>query len=141
MGWKLNCLIGIPEIDEQHRQLFECIDRLENAADQRQRELAAFYVLDELKGYARIHFSVEEIVMRLFDYPGLEAHAAEHREFSARLEALGKIELARDVHAEAGRFLREWLTQHIMVSDKRYADFILGQRASQRASQAPGAGG
>jgi len=130
MDWKTNCLVGIPEIDEQHRQLFECIDRLENAKDGRQRELAVFYVIDELKDYARIHFSVEEIVMRLFDYPGLAAHVEEHREFAARLEALGKIELNHDVHAEAGSFLRGWLTQHIMVSDRRYAEFILGKRAS-----------
>jgi hemerythrin len=137
MGWQSKCLVGIPEIDEQHRQLFECIDRLEGATDGRQRELAAYYVIDELKDYARIHFAVEEIVMRLFDYPGLAAHAAEHREFEARLKSLGKIELAHDIHAAAGSFLRDWLTNHIMVSDKRYADFILGQRASgARASGA-----
>jgi hemerythrin len=130
MVWKTKCLIGIPEIDEQHQQLFECIDRLESAADGHQRELAAFYVIDELKDYAHIHFAVEEIVMRLFDYPGLAAHAAEHREFEARLRALGKMELAHDIHAAAGNFLRDWLTKHIMISDKRYADFILGQRAS-----------
>jgi hypothetical protein len=29
MDWKTNCLIGIPEIDEQHQKLFDCIDRLE----------------------------------------------------------------------------------------------------------------
>jgi hemerythrin len=130
MDWKTKCLIGIPEIDEQHQKLFECIDRLENAKDERQRELAVYFVMDELRDYARIHFSVEEIIMRLFDYPGLEGHAAEHREFEARLKALGKIELNHDVHAEAGSFLRGWLTQHIMISDKRYAEFILGQRGA-----------
>jgi len=131
MDWKTKCLIGIPEIDEQHKQLFKCIDRLENAKDERQRELAVYFVMDELKDYARIHFAVEEIIMRLFDYPGLAAHIAEHGEFTARLKSLGKIELNHDVHAEAGSFLRGWLTKHIMISDKRYADFILGQHASR----------
>lgn len=130
MDWTTQYMIGIPEIDEQHRQLFECIDRLENAKDDRQRELAVYFVMDELRDYAHIHFAVEETVMRLFDYPGLEAHAAEHREFSARLEALEKVELNHDIHAEAGSFLRGWLTKHIMGSDKRYAEFILGKRAS-----------
>jgi len=129
MDWKTQCLIGIPELDEQHGQLFECIDRLENAKDEKQRELAVYYVMEELKDYARIHFSVEEIVMRLFDYPGLEAHVAEHREFTDRLKALEKVELNHDVHAEAGSFLRGWLTKHIMVSDRKYADFILGRRS------------
>jgi hemerythrin len=130
MEWKSEYSVGIPEIDEQHKQLFACIDRLESAGDEQQRELAVYFVIDELKDYVRIHFTVEEIVMRLFDYPGLEAHVAEHREFAARLIALGKIELTHDVHSQAGKFLREWLLQHIMVTDKKYAAFLLGRRAT-----------
>ncbi len=124
---RIECLIGIPELDAQHEQLFECIERLERAVDQRQMELAVYYVIGELKDYARIHFTVEEVVMRLFDYPGLAAHAAEHRDFEASLKALAKMELLHDMHAEAGRLLREWLIHHIQVSDKRYAGFILGR--------------
>ncbi len=45
MDWKSEYSIGIPEIDEQHKQLFDCIDRLEAAGDDRQRELAVYYVM------------------------------------------------------------------------------------------------
>jgi len=127
MDWKAQYSIGIPEIDEQHKQLFECIDRLDSAATEESRRLAVYYVMDELKDYVRIHFRVEEIVMRLFDYPGLEAHAAEHRAFAARIDEFEKSELREDVHAEASRFLRGWLLQHIQGSDKRYADHLLGR--------------
>lgn len=120
-------LVGIPELDAQHEQLFACIERLERAEDQRQMELAVYYVIGELKDYARIHFTVEEVVMRLFDYPGLAAHAAEHREFEASLKALEQMELLHDLHAEAGKLLREWLANHVRVSDKRYAEYILGK--------------
>ena len=44
--------IGIPEIDAQHKQLFDCIDWLEAAGDDRQRELAVYYVMDELRDSA-----------------------------------------------------------------------------------------
>ena len=128
MDWKAQYSIGIPEIDEQHKQLFECIDRLDSAANEESRRLAVYYVMDEPKDYVRIHFSVEEIVMRLFDYPGLEAHAAEHRAFAARIDEFEKSELREDVHAEASRFLRGWLVQHIQGSDKRYADHLLGHK-------------
>jgi hemerythrin len=131
MDWKAQYSIGIPEIDAQHQQLFECIDRLEAAADDRQRELAVYYVMEELRDYVRVHFSVEEIVMRLFDYPGLEAHAAEHRAFAARLESFEKSELVDDVHLEAAKFLRDWLVNHIQVSDRRYADYFLGLKGAQ----------
>ena len=130
MEWRSEYSIGIPEIDQQHRQLLECIARLEGAADARQRELAVYFVLEQLNDYVRVHFAVEEIVMRLFDYPGLEAHAAEHRAFAARLQEIEKSELVNDIHAEARRFLRDWLVNHIQVSDRRYAAFLLDNGAT-----------
>jgi hemerythrin len=129
--------IGIPEIDAQHKQLFDCIDRLEAAGDDRQRELAVYYVMDELRDYVRIHFSVEEVVMRLFDYPERDKHAAEHRMFAARLERFEETELRHDVHSEAGKFLREWLVNHIQGSDQRYADFLLSAGRITSAGPAP----
>lgn len=128
MDWKADYSIGIPEIDEQHKQLFACIDRLDSATTGQDRNLAVYYVMEELKDYVRIHFAVEEIVMRLFDYPGLEAHAAEHREFAAQLEAFEKSELKEHVHAEASQYLRKWLVHHIQGTDKRYAEYLLGQK-------------
>ena len=127
MDWKAEYSIGIPEIDARHMQLFECIDRLDSAGSDEDRNLAVYYVMEELEDYVRIHFTVEEIVMRLFDSPGLEAHAAEHREFAARLEAFEKSELREHVHAEASTYLRKWLVEHIQGTDKRYADFLLGR--------------
>lgn len=129
--------IGIPEIDAQHKQLFDCIDRLEAAGDDRQRELAVYYVMDELRDYVRIHFAVEEVVMRLFDYPERERHAAEHGLFASRLETFEETELKHDVHREAGKFLREWLVNHIQGSDKRYADFLLSAGGVTSAGPAP----
>lgn len=35
MDWKSEYSIGIPEIDEQHKQLFACIDRLDAAKNDR----------------------------------------------------------------------------------------------------------
>lgn len=125
MDWRKEYSIGIPEIDAQHKQLFECIDRLESAGDGRQRELAVYYVMEQLNDYARVHFAVEEIVMRLFDYPGLDAHASEHRAFTEKLKELESSELIEDIHLQAGKFLREWLVQHIQGSDKRYAAYLL----------------
>ena len=130
MDWRKEYSIGIPEIDAQHMQLFECIDRLESAGDERQRELAVYFVMEQLNDYVRIHFAVEEIVMRLFDYPGLEAHAAEHRAFAARLKEFESNELVEDMHIEAGKFLREWLVKHIQGSDKRYAAYLLENGAT-----------
>lgn len=31
-----------------------------------------------------------------------------------------------EVYLQAGKFLREWLIRHIMVSDKHYAAYLLG---------------
>ncbi len=134
MEWDKAYSIGIPEIDEQHKQLFDCIDRLEAAGDDRQRELAVYFVMEQLTDYVRIHFAVEEIVMRLFDYPGLDAHVAEHRAFEARLKEFEGTELIEDVHAQAAHFLREWLVKHIQGSDRRYATYLLENGAALKSN-------
>jgi hemerythrin len=125
MDWNKEYELGIPELDAQHRQLLECLEKLEAAEDEKAGELAVYFVLTQLDAYSRVCFVVEEILMRLFDYPGLAAHAKEHADFAARLIALEQSELRHEVHGETRKFLHDWLAQHIGVSDRRFARFLL----------------
>jgi hemerythrin-like metal-binding protein len=70
--------IGIAEIDSQHRQLQALLDRLRQSTDKRYG-FAADAILAELLVQTRIHFAVEESLMRLLSFPDAEAHVEEHR--------------------------------------------------------------
>ena len=60
--------IGIAEIDAQHRQLHALLERLKQSTDKRYG-FAADAILAELVIQTRIHFAVEESLMRLLSFP------------------------------------------------------------------------
>ena len=127
MKWQEAFSVGIPEIDEQHKALVDCITLVEEAiALPRDRRgwSAVHALLGRLSDYVRIHFAVEESLMRIHGYPEFEQHAAEHREFAVRLKDLLEKSLREDVAGATAAFLNEWLRQHILVQDMRYARYL-----------------
>jgi hemerythrin len=121
MEWREEFSVGIPEIDDQHRVLIDCVSLIEDAVTTQQRWSAVHAGLGRLVQFAQVHFAVEESLMRIHHYPGLAKHAEEHRRFSLDMEALQEKSLRVDVSAEMVAFLQGWFDNHIMTSDKQYA--------------------
>lgn len=121
MKWTKEFSVGIHEIDEQHKTLSDCIASVEEAVAGQERRLAVHAALGRLADFARIHFAVEESLMRIHDYPGLEEHLHEHWRFSDELMRLQEKTLAADVSQEMIAFLRAWQDGHVITSDKLYA--------------------
>lgn len=113
-------LTGIGEIDAQHQLLFDSVSRLEGAVAGKERWDAVHYALTDLTDFAHIHFSVEEALMRLHDYPDFEAHLAEHRRFTRKLAEFTERSVRTDVADDMIEFLRKWLIHHIGETDKAY---------------------
>ena len=130
MEWRDEYSIGIPEIDEEHKLLLVCIARLQDAKDHKEGDLAVYFVLGELDDYVRVHFTVEEIIMRLFEFPGKDAHIRAHRRFADYVRSMQQSELRGQSRAEMTAFLQDWLVNHIMVADKQYARHMIGERAN-----------
>ena len=128
MEWNDKISVGIEEIDEQHKQLLDLINRLYDAMISGEKKLqVARDVLNDLMQYTVVHFAVEESLFRIFNYPDYEAHCAHHSELRAQV-----IDINRKVQSgekmvtpELLVFLRKWLTNHIMVEDKAYAPVLL----------------
>jgi hemerythrin len=115
---------GIVEIDEEHAQLFDCLDDLLSSVDSKFNQSSAFEALEKLTDYTRTHLRVEECLMRLFGYPGFESHLVQHNFFVNKLDELrGKI-LKEDINAEMVTFLLDWLVTHIQVTDMEYVEFF-----------------
>ena len=124
--------VGVPVLNEQHQRLVALVNQLYESAGAGlgDRELAE--VLDELVAYAHVHFTAEEHLLAQSAYPELTAHRAEHEAFFHRVLALradagaGKLLVSMDLM----KFLREWLKDHLLSSDKRYAPH-LGSRGAK----------
>lgn len=124
MKWKEEYSVGIHEIDAQHKLLVDCISRLRESVNKKEKGLAVHFTLVQLADFARIHFATEESLMRIHQYPELEEHIQEHHQFIAELHALQEKALTADVSREMAEFLVTWLAGHIMTTDKRYASFL-----------------
>lgn len=128
ISWNDNISVGIQEIDEQHKQLVELINRLYDAmVEGENKQETAREILTELTQYTIVHFAVEESLFRIFDYPEYESHREHHQELRAQVADINARvqEGERMITPELLFFLRKWITNHIMVEDKAYAPFLL----------------
>jgi hemerythrin len=126
--WSDTLSVGIQEIDEQHKVLVDIINELHDAVHQRKGHEACGHILNELGEYTRIHFAVEESLMRLLHYPAYEQHKAEHEALISDLsQFLERFKAGEGLTFELMNFLRQWLTKHIMESDMEYTDHFLSK--------------
>jgi|GEM_PF-321449 hemerythrin-like metal-binding protein len=129
--WSDSMLTGVTEIDQQHRILVDTLNaakvKLTSEADNSLFEK----ITRDLLAYAIYHFNAEEQLMKQFGYAAAvpeeaKLHLAAHRHFSEQVVALraeareGKP-YSRDALLD---FLKNWLTNHIMTTDKRLGEFI-----------------
>ena len=126
LQWSEHFSVGIPEIDEQHKTLFDLVNMIHSAILEHKGTAVCAKVLDELIDYTRIHFGLEQSLMHIGKYPGYEAHCALHRELVEEVEALqNKIHSGKTaISFELLHFLRSWLTKHILGEDMKYAEFF-----------------
>lgn len=127
MPWTPSLTVGVNEIDEQHRTLFEKAEALFEAGQKRQ---AAGYIgelLSFLEDYTKKHFADEEKYMLSIGYPEYTAQKQAHTAFIAQLEKIKKDYQASGgnfaVIMSANKLMIEWLTQHISNMDKKIGAF------------------
>ncbi|OOZ40394.1 hypothetical protein BOW53_07955 [Solemya pervernicosa gill symbiont] len=76
--WDDTYSVGIEEIDNQHKVLVGLINELDDALRVHSNREMVQGVIDQLIDYTKLHFAVEESIMRLFKYKEYEPHKAVH---------------------------------------------------------------
>lgn len=128
-SWSDAMSVGLQELDEQHKALFDILTELHEAIDAKASAKVCSAILDRLVDQTRIHFLMEESLMRLLNYPEFDAHKMQHGNLlgqvarvQARLESDGFAMSFELLH-----FLKAWLVNHILHRDQRFAAFALGR--------------
>lgn len=124
--WNDSYSVGITEMDNEHKKLFAIINELFDGLKAGKGRDILDGIFNQLKDYTRVHFSDEEILMKRYEYPGLEEQKKQHEAFidKIRVEENKSKGGAFLVSVEILGFLRDWLTTHIQKFDKQYGDFI-----------------
>ena len=132
VAWNDALSVGVQEIDEQHKELVSLLNALHQAVVEHHGSDACNDILRRLVEYTRIHFAVEESLMRILAYPDFERHKGEHEALTAQVIDLQK-RLASgkaSITFELLHFLKVWLTKHILHSDKLYGAYFLERGVS-----------
>ena len=135
--WDDELSVGIQEIDEQHKVLVGLVNEMHDAIHARKGSEAAREILKRLADYTKIHFAVEESLFRIFEYPGYEEHKAQHDELIREIHELqDKIDKGEgNISFQLLHFLKMWLTQHILDSDKEYSSHLLSAGIKAKSSR------
>ncbi len=136
--WNDELSVGIEEIDEQHKVLVGLVNEMHDAIHEHHGSEASQRILERLAEYTKIHFAVEESLMRIVDYPGYEEHKKQHEELIKEIvELQGKIARGEgSISFKLLHFLKMWLTQHILDSDKEYSPYMLNAGIRAKSGKA-----
>lgn len=120
--WDQSFETGIAEIDTQHQRLVVIINSLADGIVQASMD-DLHNILPQLKEYANYHFRAEETLMEAAGYARLEEHKSEHLAFVDQilLFDLDVILASEGLAWDMFHFLRGWLTNHILVVDKKFS--------------------
>ncbi|MCW7754400.1 hemerythrin family protein [Desulfobotulus sp. H1] len=122
--WLPEYAIGNPEIDAQHRMLFDLANRIFRIMDPRQdfKELKA--TLQSLFEYMHVHFDAEEELMREWGYPDIDYHRNLHELIRRDMNSL--VEGVYDLHRLKGELnvlMTQWVLVHIRDEDSKLGSF------------------
>jgi len=128
--WSDAYSVGYPDIDSQHKRLFQLVDQMHAAMAAGHGKQHLSTTLDNLIAYTKRHFADEEMLMQSHHYPFYQQHKAEHLALTDKVIQFQKaFEAGRaTVTMELLHFLSDWLTHHIGTVDKK-----VGAHLTQRA--------
>ncbi len=115
--WNDKFSVGKEEIDKQHQYLFSLGNKIQEA----DKNEGKHYIMELFK-YTKAHFGEEEKHMKEIGFTELKEHMEKHNdlitnlsnvaeEYSGTQENINKIAV----------FLYNWLTDHILTEDMKYA--------------------
>lgn len=127
LTWNDDYSVGVKQIDDDHKKLLEMINKAYASAEAGVDEdiTLADLVADMIK-YAQDHFATEARLMKEYNYPNATQHQLEHGDFTARAIVSGGT-LSQEWSLDPikiFRFLADWLTNHIMKTDKELGKFL-----------------
>lgn len=124
--WSDRLSVGVEEIDIQHKELFNIINKLLDTQSQDSEPVES--VFGFLEKYVEVHFALEENYMERFNYPEIHRHEEEHTVFwenFAEIRAdFNEEGITGEVADKIQDQLCDWLVKHILKIDMELGVFL-----------------
>ena len=135
--------VGVPRLDSDHKAIIGHINQLHESLRSGSEAADLGEIFDKLVAYIEWHFAREEEIMEACSYPGVALQRAEHKTFARYIyrardmyRGNANLALARAVL----NYLRDWLEDHIQVSDMAYRPYVEGNPKAYEAARDFGPG-
>ena len=130
MEWTEDFSVKIPSIDEQHKKFIGLLNNFYSGFKEKSSKERLAELIRGLKDYAVYHFSTEEKYMEMYNFPGYKSHKSEHEIFIEKISGISeRYESGRLViplvSLEIIDFMKNWLSKHIMSTDKKYSQLFI----------------
>lgn len=127
LEWTDDLILGIEEIDRQHRAMFEQFTQLSLACHGTEVSLVLKH-LDSLDQLIQLHIETEERLMIEFDYPAVDVQRREHEEITHTVGEVRRMAdsggASRMLGAQVAGSMVQWIVGHIRHHDGDLVRFI-----------------
>jgi hemerythrin len=134
--WKDGYSVQNEVIDTQHKGLLRFTNELYGACQNGgiDEKISFIKTVQEAFNYVKEHFSTEEVMMRDVNYPKYSEHKKEHDAFIAEvLHQVKQLDNIKQIDATPFVFfLRDWVLNHIAVSDTQYMPYAKDWKPSNQ---------
>ncbi|MBF0443951.1 MAG: hemerythrin family protein [Magnetococcales bacterium] len=125
IDWSDEYLVGLEEIDVQHKRMAELINNILKISYKHRPKEELLESMDMFLRYVKWHFGCEEILMKAYDFPDYTEHRDEHVVLindliNKKHEMDKKILSVNDLYS----FFFGWFGGHAFSADKDMAPFI-----------------
>ena len=132
ISWNSLLSTGNPELDVDHGMLVRLFNRLADAMNDHKGKAFCCNGLNKIIQITKVHFDLEQELMARHGYPYVEKHTTEHAMLMRQLvnwKAKFEAGTARNFSGMI-QIPEEWLTRHIVTSDRELAEFISSRSGS-----------
>lgn len=128
LNWDDSLSTGITSIDDQHKELFKCLDKFLTAMKEGKGKEEISDTLNFLEEYVIKHFNDEEEIQQRYVYPKAKEQSIQHEYFKNELKQLrASFDKAGESALLAlnvqGKMIN-WIKNHIATLDKDLGEFI-----------------
>lgn len=135
MEWCNDLLLGVDEIDRQHKAIFDLFNQLSMVCHAEEGDAAINRLLDFLQQQVRAHIETEERLMIEYSYPEIDKECQQHWEFAREVaEIRQRIRTqgpSRFIGALIASQMAQWVVEHIRAHDRQLVDFLHGRTAGK----------
>jgi hemerythrin len=126
--WNDKLAVDDENMDNDHKEIVAMANQLYDAILAGHGKECVLEILDKLMDYAVRHFAREEELFTHIHFPDAEAHKREHnamRIWVADLRERVKNGTAAAPSLEVMNMLKDWLFDHIVAADHKYAPYLV----------------